>query len=86
MASIAESENRGPNVNGEDSLSTLVDIMKDLDAHYSANDDMVVLQKIREENTNIQKVLKEKEKEPRQLIRGKFSPPNSLPVFSTSAY
>ena len=86
MASIAESENRGPSGNREDSLSTLVDIMKDLDAHYSANDDIIVLQKIREENKNIQKILKEKEKEPRQLIRGKFSPLCLQHCLLTSGY
>jgi hypothetical protein len=90
MASLAESENRGPSTKGEDSLSTLVDIMKDLDAHYSADDDMVVVQKIRETNSDIKKIIKEKEVEPRKLIRGKFShaltSPLGLPLALRAAF
>ena len=53
----------------EDALSTLVDIMKDLDTHYKADDDIEVLKEIGNVSGKIEAVIKEKEIGPREMIK-----------------
>ena len=44
---------------GADALSTLVDIMKDLDTHYRADDDIQVLRDIGNVSEGIETIIKE---------------------------
>lgn len=54
---------------GSDALSTLVDIMKDLDTHYRADDDIQVLRDIGNVSEGIETIIKEKEVGPREIIK-----------------
>jgi hypothetical protein len=53
----------------EDALSTLVDIMVDLDTHYKADDDIHVLKEIGNVSCKVEAIIKEKEIGPREMIK-----------------
>ena len=57
----------------EGSLGPLLEIMKDLDAHYNAQDDIVNLGKIFGMESDVDNIIKEKEMGPRELIRGTYN-------------
>ena len=47
--------------------------MKDLDAHYNAQDDIINLGKIFAMESDVDKIIEEKEMGPRELIRGTYN-------------